>query len=204
MKKIIITALVFTIPFVKSYAQPQLGVKAGLNVAQIQNYQFSKHDKTKLAMNCGLLARFKFNKELFIQPEILYSTKGIKFPETSYNGSDLSLNYLSVPVLLGFQLNKKLAFLIGPETSFLINAKTSYDDDKQNNTITYNRFDLAIDLGIEFNINTQLAFEVRYSYGFPILTGAILSHPSVDYYLGIKNGSNQLLQFDLIYLFKVH
>jgi hypothetical protein len=87
---------------------------------------------------------------------------------------------MSVPVLAGFKANNKFSFLIGPEPSFLLNATTSFEDDKQNNTPTFKNFDLALDLGAVFNLNKRLAVDFRYSHGFRMLSGAPTTDTQYD------------------------
>ena len=151
MKKIVTAALTLSICFAKAYSQTQWGIKAGLNLAQIENAEYFEPNKSRLGLNGGLLARFNLNDKFFIQPEALYSGKGFKFTGRRLNSAgDLypiscvaSLHYMSVPVLAGFKANNKFSFLIGPEPSFLLNATTSFEDDKQNNA-NFQKFRLSL------------------------------------------------------------
>ena len=210
MKKIVTAALTLSFCFAKAYSQTQWGIKAGLNLAQIENAEYFEPNKSRLGLNGGLLARFNLNDKFFIQPEALYSGKGFKFTGLQFNSSSdsypvscvSSLHYLSVPVLAGFRLNERFSFMLGPEASYLINATTSYEEGKQNNTPSYKRFDLALDFGAVFNLNKRLAFDFRYNRGFHILSGAPTTEMQYDLdTYGIYEGSNRTLQFDLVYLF---
>ena len=216
MKKIIATALVFTISCVNTYTQTHWGAKVGLNLSQIQNAEYFDDTKPRLGMNCGLLAQFKLNNKFFIQPEALYSGKGFKFtgwlPNSPVDWYPVtcvaSLHYISVPVMAGFKAGEKFSFLLGPEASYLINATTSIEEEKPNTNRSYNRFDIAVDFGAVFNLNKRLAFDFRYSHGFRVLsggpmTGTVSDDMIVDYF-GIREGSNRTLQFDFVYLFNAN
>ena len=209
MKKIVTAVLTLSICFAKAYSQTQWGIKAGLNLAQIENAEYFEPGKSRLGLNGGLLVRFNVNYKFFIQPEALYSGKGFKFTGRQYNSPGdfypvtcvSSLHYLSVPVLAGFRLSERFSFLLGPEASYLIKATTSYEEGKQNNTPSYKRFDLALDFGAVFKLNKRLAFDFRYSRGFHILSGAPTTETQYDLDMyGIYEGSNRTLQFDLVYL----
>jgi hypothetical protein len=58
MKKIVTAALSLSICIAKAYSQTQWGIKAGLNLAQIQNAEYFEPSKSRLGLNGGLLARF--------------------------------------------------------------------------------------------------------------------------------------------------
>jgi len=62
-----------------------------------------------------LCTEIGISKKFIVEPELLYSIKGDKFPATILtNDRTLSLNYFSIPVLGGFRLNDKLTILLGP------------------------------------------------------------------------------------------
>ncbi|MBL0200930.1 MAG: outer membrane beta-barrel protein [Chitinophagaceae bacterium] len=70
----------------------QFCVKAGLNVSNVKNIG-SAANKTRIGFNGGLLTEIKIGKKIIVQPEVLYSVKGNKFPATPFNGGGtLSLN----------------------------------------------------------------------------------------------------------------
>jgi hypothetical protein len=199
MKKTVSTTFGFIFFIAQSWAQTDYGFKAGLSLSKLGSYQYSSHDHSKTGFNGGLFAKINLSPSFFVQPEITYSAKGFKFswPELDQRG-DLNLNYISVPVLAGIKLNNKLNILAGPEFSYLINATSDYYG-KWNVTDLHDRFDLAADFGIGYNINKRLGAELRYSYGFDLVNGPAIGLPTTEF--GIIDGSNKVLQFGLFYNF---
>ena len=107
MKKIILTTLTCIFFLLYANAQISFGIKGGLNLSNVK-FPGSPNNKTRLGFNAGLLTQVSIFKKFIVQPELLYSVKGHKFPATNFNGGGtLSLNYISVPVLVGFRPIKK-------------------------------------------------------------------------------------------------
>jgi opacity protein-like surface antigen len=189
---------------VESWSQAQFGVKAGLNISSVQNFTFTEDDKNKTGLNLGVLARLKLDNSFFIQPELAYSPKGFRFSDPSQGMfGELTLNYLSVPLLAGYRVSKKFAVMLGPEAGFLISTNSLFDGINRNNTSTYSRFELSLDLGATFNITKRWALDLRYSRSLNNLSGAVVGHPTLEF-VGMSKGSNEVMQFDIVYFFKIH
>jgi len=101
---------------------------------------------------------------LSLQPEILFSQKGVK--AYSAAGEELVLNYLSIPVLLGFQPFDIIHFQIGPEFSFLMSNKLKQEgaDDREIDN-WYSSTDLGAALGISIDWPGPGLLSVRYVHG---------------------------------------
>jgi opacity protein-like surface antigen len=199
MKRTLITALLITYSLMQSFGQINFGIKAGVNLSNTKNIG-SPDSKTKLGFNGGILAEIELSKKLIIQPEILYSGKGHKFPKTTFNGGGtLNLNYVSIPLLGGFRPNDKLSILLGPEFNFLTKANSKFDGSNHDVSKNYRKFDLAIDLGVAYNIKKGLGVELRYSYGFEDLADVILTDQFGNDMGTDRIGSNRVFQFGLFY-----
>ena len=90
----------------------QIGLKAGLNVSNIQgmgnllsNIGSFETIKSLPRFHAGLAAKFNFSKVGFVQPEILYSSLGCKSEDYS-----IVLGYIQVPTYVGckIQTNSEL------------------------------------------------------------------------------------------------
>ncbi len=125
-----------------STAQAQSGIKIGLKGgANLASYTGTdKNDtKAKYGFSAGATFNFPLSDMIAIQPELLYSQKGIKLDYSGANNSDASLfkssgtvsgtfgqtlSYIDVPVLLrvntGGGDGSGLFFEFGPQGSFLI------------------------------------------------------------------------------------
>lgn len=111
---------------------------------------------------------------LSLQPEILYSQKGV----TNYSaaGDEIILNYLSIPVLVGFQPFDFLHLQLGPEFSFLLsnNFKIEGQDDRSIDD-WYSTSDIGAAIGVSFDWPGPGLFSVRYVHGL----GGVLENDQV-------------------------
>src|SRR5450631_4343565 len=104
-----------------SFAQIDIGLKEGLSLNTIAggtSYSYS------VGFVGGVLAKISFKDKMYIQPEILYSVKGAHFPSMGFGGPAstgvhsagiLSLNYIAVPLLFGYDPDDKISIRLGPE-----------------------------------------------------------------------------------------
>jgi len=88
-----------------SFAQFDLGLKAGLNVTKIDGQSFK--DQFKYGYHLGGFAAFGLGDKFGLQPEVLYNQNTLRV-DSSYtnavnifqNGlTDVKLNYISIPIL---------------------------------------------------------------------------------------------------------
>ena len=201
MKKTFITSLLVAFSLMQSFGQISFGVKAGLNFSNVKNIG-STENKTRLGFNGGFFTKIDISKRFIVQPELLYSIKGNKFPPTAINGGGiLSLNYISIPLLGGFRLDDKFTILLGPEFNFLTNANSKFDNTNHDVSKNFRKFDVAIDLGATYNIKRNIGVEIRYSYGFEGLADVIMTDQSGNEIGKGSIGSNRVFQLGLFYKF---
>ena len=96
------------------------GIKAGLNLS---NMTFSSSGYTTSpsfspALHGGVYLTAMFSEHLGLQPEVLFSGQGAKSDNDKYK-----LNYITVPVLVRYNVNSLLSFHAGPQVGFLMSAK---------------------------------------------------------------------------------
>jgi hypothetical protein len=199
MKKIIITTLSFTFFLTQSFGQIKFGIKGGLNLANVKNIGLASN-KVRFGFNGGVLTEILIGKKFIIQPELLYSVKGFKFPATEFNSTGtLSFNYISAPILGGYQASEKLTILAGPELSFLTNAKSRFDNTDHDVSKNFRKFDVAIDLGIKYNISNVFGIDLRYSFGFEDLMDVMFTDQFGDEIGKRRVGSNRVFQIGVFY-----
>jgi Outer membrane protein beta-barrel domain len=201
MKKIILTTSACIFFLLQANAQINLGIKAALNLSNVK-FPGSPNNSTRLGFNAGLLTQVSIFKKFIIQPELLYSVKGHKFPATNFDGGGtLSLNYISVPVLVGFRPTKKLSVLAGPEFNFLTSANSKFDGKDHDVSKIYRKFDMAVDISVAYKIIAGLGAELRYSYGFDDLVDAIITDQNGNDIGKDRVGSNRVFQCGFFYKF---
>lgn len=77
-----------------------------------------------------------------------------------------NLNYIQLPILFDYYFVDKFYISIGPELSYLINAKVKSKDSSNDITDLYdNRFELSGLVGINYKIIDKLDIGLRYNHG---------------------------------------
>lgn len=153
-----------------SYAQGgfRLGAKVGANLNKIGGQSFS--DGFDLSYHLGGFAEIDFNKKWGIQPEVLWNqTSGrrsnfdnLYSSVTNPNGAEkVKLDYLSIPILLRYNVGNILTLNAGPQFGILLS------DDKtllQSGQSAFKNGDLAVVLGGQINLS-MLRIYGRYNIG---------------------------------------
>jgi hypothetical protein len=130
-KSVFLSVVLVTVLGIGANAQGfQLGVKGGANISQEQGRSFD--DGFRFGYTLGAFAQLNFTKQWGIQPELLwneYSTRTATNADEIYTdlgtNQNISLNYLTVPVLLNFTPAKILTLQAGPQFGILINQTES-------------------------------------------------------------------------------
>lgn len=177
MKKIIlIIALTFlTIASVKSQDKIQFGVKGGVNFTTMTSNDYLYNEKYKTGLYLGVTAEIPLGKKFSIQPEILYSSQGIKgkalvnYPSLLPGTmpvvyAEHKLDYIKIPILAKLYLAKNFAFEIGPSFNFLVNDQFTYDSYTQ--TDLAEKFELGGVVGLSYNVKSNFVVNANYINGF--------------------------------------
>lgn len=171
MKKFLLSALVLVAFSAVSHAQGiRIGVKAGGNLNKIDGQSFN--DGFNFAYHAGGFLEIDFNKKWGIQPEVLFSqstTKPSSFKTVystaanpSLNGSDnIKLNYLSIPLLLRYNVGNILSLNAGPQYSILMSSDKTL---LQNGQSAFKSGDFALAMGAQLNFK-YLRIYGRYNIG---------------------------------------
>ena len=152
--------LLFFLGPLAAAAQPEIGIKGGLNISDVVMTNYVNPDvesdlRLKLGMHGGFYVSGLINERVGFVGELLYSDKGVK------GASNIHLRYITVPLLLQYQLTDHIAAEVGPEPGYLFSARSKYG----NVSNTYNnKFDLALDGGLRFNA-PKWFFSIRYCAG---------------------------------------
>ena len=111
-------------------AQFSFGPKIGVNLSQVTTNISTINDEMKTGLQIGAFARI--GSKVYLQPELLYSTRGVKFSNVPVGSpTDISLKSIDVPLMVGTQIiNLKVAnvrLMAGPVASFVINKSVDYN-----------------------------------------------------------------------------
>lgn len=197
MRKTLLTLSFLLIGYF-GYNQVNFGAKSGINIATTKG--LLAYATNRIGWYGGGSATISLHKKLFFQAEFLYSSKGNGEKKYTAVKTTFNFNYLDIPILLGYNIDKKTSLLLGPEFGYLMSAHMIYEDgDNENVSKTYApKFDAGLDIGLNYKIEKKIGIEVRYNYGFKILyyiDGAGVHHTE-------NKAGNRVFQIGVNYLFK--
>lgn len=149
---------------------PEFGIKGGANLSNL--YTDDVDDNNVLwGFNAGLYAAFPIADNIFIQPEILYTTKGaeLEYKSVGLEGTGkFKLNYIEVPLLVRFNVTPNFNIHAGGYASYLVNAKVTgkgdLEFDEELDADDLERFDAGLSAGVGIDFN-PISVGIRYNYG---------------------------------------
>ena len=165
-----------------------ISLEAGGTFTNYTNIPDTK--RSKMGINFGIGANLKLTENWYFSPNIYFlAARNVRFKtyslETGKPGLDAEFNdvpatvdlrYMDIPVFFSYQTNnKKFRYSLGPQVSFLRNAKATYsgEDGEFNqdfksflNTVDYGAIaDICYVLG-KANKGKGVFVHARYYYGF--------------------------------------
>jgi hypothetical protein len=171
MKKLVLSVMILIAAASVSQAQGlRLGIKAGGNLNKVEGQSFS--DGFDFSYHAGGFLEIDFNKKWGIQPEVLFSqttTKPSSFKTVYATASNptlvgddkIKLNYLSIPLLLRYNIGSILSLNAGPQFSILLSEDKTL---LQNGQSAFKNGDFAMVLGGQINLSV-LRIYGRYNIG---------------------------------------
>lgn len=129
--KVLLIALAITVLAVGAKAQnTTFGVRAGLNFQNLtgdDGYGHKLDKKLKTGINIGLNAEIPIAEDFYVQPGLLFTTKGAK--DKTYRKINIKISYLEIPINLLFKPelgDGKLLLGFGPYIGIAVGG--SYTD----------------------------------------------------------------------------
>lgn len=187
---------------VNNGTQPiRFGIKAGGNYSYISDGNFKDTDG-KFGFNGGVYMNARLSDKWNFQPEVIYNYMGAKSTTTALDGTDVkhetNLGYISVPLMMQFNVTPQFYFEAGPELSYLVNANNKL---KEGNTTTTNdwsnkamdnlkRFNAGGAIGMGYRITDHVGINARYTASFTNLGKD--DNPVGHYFHESKNRNVQL------------
>jgi hypothetical protein len=154
MKKIILAAVAVMAFGIANAQEVKFGAKAALNVATLTG---DVNDASSLiGFQVGGFAEIKISDKFAVQPELMYSAQG-----ASFDGGDVKLNYLNIPVMAKFYVADAFSLEAGPQIGFLLSAKSDGVDIKDSLSST----DFGLNLGAGYDFTENLSAGLRYNFG---------------------------------------
>jgi len=153
------------------------GAEAGLNLAEVKTDNFD--GSSLMGFQTGIMAELKLPVLLGVQGELKFSQKGAKI-----SSEDLVLSYIDVPVVAKFYILKVFSLQVGPQYSYMLNAKMDGTDVKD--SFGSHDFSAVVGLGVDI---FKLHYSMRYYHGL------------MDVADGGGSMENQYIQFSIGYWF---
>ena len=170
MKSILSTAIIALLISGTASAQhgnlhSAFGIKAGMNIYNL-NTDDNADLNTKIGFNAGLLGHIHLNKHIAMQPELVYSSQGSKYPAPGSSDGKIKLNYINIPVLFQYMFDNGFRIEAGPQVGFLVSAKNELGNVKTDIKDQFNTVDFGVGAGVSYvNPPTGLGIDARYNFG---------------------------------------
>lgn len=131
-----------------------LGVKGGANLGKMSGQSFK--DEFTLGYHVGAFATIDFSKKFGIQPEVLLSQTNV---DTASNFSQvfhpvtpvskINLQYLTIPILLNYNVAKVLTLQAGPQFGIMLDKNK---DLVQNGKDAFKSQNFSVVAGVQLNL----------------------------------------------------
>ncbi|KXH84244.1 porin family protein [Chryseobacterium kwangjuense] len=181
----------------KSSSPVTFGVKGGFNASTLSKYDgndgYDNDQKLKPGFNAGIFVNIPVAEKFSVQPELLFNQLGSKTEEINRNFSNSqsskweysykkNLNYLSLPVMVQYNILPQLYVEAGPEFGLLLGGKEKGDlkvTETSGNTTTtqetnfsrkivkdlHNKFNFGIGIGAGYYFTENFGVTARFTAG---------------------------------------
>ncbi len=196
MKNLLTTLVLVLMAIYSINGQTSFGIKGGLNVA----YMNIDGRESLVSFHAGAFSRIALSDQAFLQPELMYSVKGAKFPEYFYPfDMNFTFYYISLPVLFGWKATDQLSILAGPEISYLADEKLEVDERVIGVSDGFSNWDFGVDLGIAYQVTKGLGAELRFCYGLVNVVNLFFTDANGLSLGGLNEGKNRTIQLSVNY-----
>jgi hypothetical protein len=148
-------------------AQARVGVKAGLNIANLSGFE----GNSRVSGHAGLFLHHTINENWCFQPELLYSGEGQRYFDQDGERT-IALGYIQVPMMIQYYPSSQLYFEAGPQVGVLISA-----EDKSVNEVghlnvkdEFSAAQIALGVGLGYKFTNNLSIYGRYNFGLTDVT----------------------------------
>lgn len=179
-------------------AQVNTSVRAGASFANLYYKQMGS-SQGRITGYGGVSFNIDLKKQLFFQPEVLYSIRGYRYPASAMsNAGNVTFGYITTPLLMGYKASKNFSILAGPEIGYMVRARSRFDGESYNILSAVNRrFNVDADAGIAWNISTDLTLDARFSFGVMAIYRGVMTDETGGNLVDVKDGYHRVLQVGL-------
>jgi hypothetical protein len=207
---IALTTTVFALG-AKAQSKTTFGIRAGVNFQNLNGEDAQGHDfdnKIKTGFNIGVNAEVPLAPDFYIQPGLLFSTKGCKTENPGTDDTKVNLSYLEIPINLLYKPTLgagKLLLGFGPYIGIAVGGKRKtgsndvsfeFSNDVKSTDPAYTRTLKRLDFGgnllagyeLSSKISVQLNAQLGMSNLFPKVDGKKLDDKLKNTGFGISFG----------------
>ena len=148
--------ILLAMSFTAQNLQAQIGIKAGLNFANVTNAS-SINNSSRTGFHIGVFLAPPSMGVLGFRSEFLYSKQGYSYKDNTNTGN-VNLDYLMFPNLMTINITKYFQIQLGGQMSILLNAKADSTANTGGSSGPYskvmdyyNRFDYGFAGGLEIH-----------------------------------------------------
>lgn len=202
MKKMIL-AIMLASPFCLF---AQLGIKAGLNFAQVSK-STDINSSNKSGFHIGIFLAPPSKKILSSRTELLFSRQGYNY-KSGTNTGNVDLDYIQMGQMMSINLTKYFSLMFGAQTAYLISAQVDSTNGGGNSTQNkimnlYNRIDygyavgaeihpvMGLIIGARYNVSLAKVYKDIQSFQRPSFTSADAKNNVVQLFVGWRFGGNK-------------
>jgi len=184
----------------EEFYRTKFGFEAGLNMSNTlmgSNANFNFNTGSLTGFNAGVMVEIPVAYPFSIQPEVMFSQKG--FDAVTVNGNFTQrTQFLDVPILGKFVLNRAVNFYIGPQISYMAGLRNSFHNGFNAGNESYydnvsNKLYYAGVIGASLNVTQHVELRARYTVDLQ------QNYSNGNDYM--PNYSNQVVQFGFGYKF---
>ncbi|MHC0445362.1 porin family protein [Flavobacterium sp. 3-218] len=186
----------------------KLGIKAGLNMANLSVDESELNSSDKTGFTAGLMVEIPLAKKFSVQPELLYSQQGSKF---SYSDAEVSnsnfkstikLSYLNIPVMLKYYVTKGLSVQAGPQIGILLKSNNEYQDNflgyDNKESMNLKEYSSGIDTSVNFGLGYQFRDKFYADARYNLSYSNVFKESDVSYFIN-SDMKNRVFQITIGY-----
>ena len=134
----------------------KFGIKAGVNISTIDWDVPGVNFDNRIGFHVGLLDHIHLSPQWAIQPEVTYSTEGVKqsVPSGEYTWKT---DYVNIPVMLQYMFDNGFRIEAGPQLGLMVSSDDNDDIFKSTN--------LGVGFGLNYLSYSGLGIGGRYVLG---------------------------------------
>jgi hypothetical protein len=163
---------------VATFAQrSQFGIKGGVNISTIKWDVPNTSFDNRIGFHVGLLDHIHLSRQWAIQPEIQYSTEGVK---QAVNSGEYTwkTDYVNIPVMIQYMFDNGFRLEAGPQLGLMVSSDDNDDIFKSTN--------VGVGFGLNYLTHSGVGIGGRYILGLSKINESIAAEAkSRNFQLGL-------------------